>query len=352
MSFIPGRISAKFYIVLYTNSRPLSLCSMNGAQNIQKMSISWYASSWAVCGIFMKSELVVVISFNIHNTTFASWHIFTCHNALRLFKNSHDTKYGVVAVSVMPQRVVVVFPAHWEFSIFELNIYNIKRHLTKTVELNAKFEVHMVVLLKMCQFAKDVSVLLKKCRCCWRCVGVAEDVSVLLKMCRFAKDVSVLLKKCRCCWRCVGVAEEVSVCWRSVGVAENVSVLLKKWRYCWRCVGVAEDVSVLLKMCRRCWRCAVVAEEVSVCWRSVSVAEDVWMLLKMCWCCWRCDGVTEDVWVLLNMLRSCWKFVGVPEDVTVLLQMCGCCWRCVGVAEDVTVLLKMCGCCWRRVGVV
>jgi len=57
----------------------------------------------------MKSELVVVISFDSHNTTFASWHIVTSHNALRLFKNSHNTQFRVVAVSLMPQRVVVVF---------------------------------------------------------------------------------------------------------------------------------------------------------------------------------------------------------------------------------------------------
>ena len=57
----------------------------------------------------MKSKFVVVISFDSHNTTFASWHIFTCHNALRLFKNSHNTKFRVVVVSLIPQRVVVVF---------------------------------------------------------------------------------------------------------------------------------------------------------------------------------------------------------------------------------------------------
>ena len=56
-------------------------------------------------GIFMKSELVVVIS-----TTFASWHIFTRHNALWLFKNSHHPQFRAVAVSLMPQRVVVFFP--------------------------------------------------------------------------------------------------------------------------------------------------------------------------------------------------------------------------------------------------
>jgi hypothetical protein len=38
--------------------------------------------------------------------------------------NSHDTTFGVVAVSLTPQRVVVVFfSAQWAFSIFELNIY-------------------------------------------------------------------------------------------------------------------------------------------------------------------------------------------------------------------------------------
>jgi len=124
-SFIPGCISAKFCTVLYTNSRPLSLWSMNGALNIQKMSISWYATSSAVCGIFMKSEIVVVITFNNHDTTSTSLHIFTCHNALRLFKNSHNTKFRVVAVSVMPQHVLVVFSTQWVFSIFELNTYKI-----------------------------------------------------------------------------------------------------------------------------------------------------------------------------------------------------------------------------------
>ena len=84
-SFIPGHISAKFCNILFANSRPLSLCSMNGAPNIPKVSISWQATPSAVCSIFMKSEHVVVTSFNSHNTTFAFWHIFTCHNALRLF---------------------------------------------------------------------------------------------------------------------------------------------------------------------------------------------------------------------------------------------------------------------------
>ena len=55
--------------------------------------------------------------------TYASWHIFKCHNALWLFENSHNTTFRVMAVSLMPQRVVVVFSAHWAFSIFERNIY-------------------------------------------------------------------------------------------------------------------------------------------------------------------------------------------------------------------------------------
>ena len=77
----------------------------------------------------MKSELVVVISFDSHNTTFASWHIFACHNALRLFKNSHNMKFRVVAVSLLPQRAVFFFSAQWAFSITQLNIYIKQNHL-------------------------------------------------------------------------------------------------------------------------------------------------------------------------------------------------------------------------------
>ena len=68
----------------------------------------------------MKFEIVVVTSFNSHDTTFASWHIFTCHNALRLFKNSHNTKFRVVAVSLMPHRVVVFFPLNERFRSLSL----------------------------------------------------------------------------------------------------------------------------------------------------------------------------------------------------------------------------------------
>ena len=69
------------------------------------------------------SELVVVISINSHNTTFASWRIFTCHNALRLFKNSHNTKFRVVALSLIPQRVVVIFPLNEYFRSLSLTYY-------------------------------------------------------------------------------------------------------------------------------------------------------------------------------------------------------------------------------------
>jgi len=40
-----------------------------------------------------------------------------------LFKNSYNTKFRVVADSLMPQHAVVVFSAQWAFSFFELNIY-------------------------------------------------------------------------------------------------------------------------------------------------------------------------------------------------------------------------------------
>jgi len=69
--------------------------------------------------------VIVVISFHSHDATLASWHIFTCHNTLWLFKNSHNLTVCVVAVSLMPERVMVVFSAQWVFSIFEHNICNI-----------------------------------------------------------------------------------------------------------------------------------------------------------------------------------------------------------------------------------
>ena len=91
--------------------------------NRGELTLTDTSAGWKIsCGIFVKSEPVVVISFNNHDTPFASWHIYTCHNALWLFRNSHDTKFRVVAVSVMPQRVVVSFSTQWAFSIFECHI--------------------------------------------------------------------------------------------------------------------------------------------------------------------------------------------------------------------------------------
>jgi len=54
------------------------------------------------------------IPFNSHDTTFASWHIFKCHNSW-LFENSHITTFRVMVVSLMPQRVVVFFPPSARF---------------------------------------------------------------------------------------------------------------------------------------------------------------------------------------------------------------------------------------------
>ena len=82
----------------------------------------------------MKSELVV-ISYNSHDTTFVSWHIFTCHNALWLFKNSHNTQFHIVAVPLMPERVVVIFSTQCAFSIFQRNIY-INTHQATDTEIS------------------------------------------------------------------------------------------------------------------------------------------------------------------------------------------------------------------------
>jgi len=35
----------------------------------------------------------------------------------------NDTQFRVVAVSLLPQCVVIIFSAQWAFSIFECNIY-------------------------------------------------------------------------------------------------------------------------------------------------------------------------------------------------------------------------------------
>jgi hypothetical protein len=57
-------------------------------------------------------ERVAVVFSNSHDTNFASWQFFTCQNALWLIQNIHDAKFRVVAVLLLPQRVLVVFFVH------------------------------------------------------------------------------------------------------------------------------------------------------------------------------------------------------------------------------------------------
>jgi hypothetical protein len=57
-------------------------------------------------------ELVPVVFSNSHGANFASWHLFARQNALWLLQNIHDAKFRVVAVLILPQRVLVVFFTH------------------------------------------------------------------------------------------------------------------------------------------------------------------------------------------------------------------------------------------------
>jgi hypothetical protein len=69
-----------------------------------------------------------------------------------LFKNSHNTKFRVVAVSVMPKSVVVVFSAQWAFSILELNISALPSAsmLSKSVGGQEVFGFEGTVKLSLC----------------------------------------------------------------------------------------------------------------------------------------------------------------------------------------------------------
>jgi hypothetical protein len=60
----------------------------------------------------MLPERVVVVFYDSLDANFASWQFFTSQNALWLLQNVHDAKFRVVAVSLLPQRVLVVFFAH------------------------------------------------------------------------------------------------------------------------------------------------------------------------------------------------------------------------------------------------
>jgi hypothetical protein len=61
----------------------------------------------------------VVVFSNSHDANFTSWQFFTCQNVLWLLQNVHDTKFQVVAVSLLPQRILVVFFLLIAFSLFE-----------------------------------------------------------------------------------------------------------------------------------------------------------------------------------------------------------------------------------------
>jgi hypothetical protein len=60
----------------------------------------------------MLPERVAVVFSNSHDANFASLQFFTYQNALWLLQNVHHSKFRVVAVSRLPQRVLVVFFAH------------------------------------------------------------------------------------------------------------------------------------------------------------------------------------------------------------------------------------------------
>jgi hypothetical protein len=54
-------------------------------------------------------ERVLVVFSNSHDTDFALRHFLTCQNALWLLQNIHDPKFRIVAVLILPQRVLLVF---------------------------------------------------------------------------------------------------------------------------------------------------------------------------------------------------------------------------------------------------
>jgi hypothetical protein len=53
--------------------------------------------------------VIAVVFSNSLDANFASWQFFTYQNALWLLQNVHDPKFRVVAVSRLPQRVLVLF---------------------------------------------------------------------------------------------------------------------------------------------------------------------------------------------------------------------------------------------------
>jgi hypothetical protein len=74
------------------------------------------------------------IPFNSHDTSFASWHIFKCHDTLWLFENSHNPTFRDMAVSLMPQSFVVFFPPNEYFRSLSVT-YTIRKKSTAFEEM-------------------------------------------------------------------------------------------------------------------------------------------------------------------------------------------------------------------------
>jgi hypothetical protein len=70
----------------------------------------------------MLPERVAVVFSNNLDENFASWQFFTCQNALWLLQNIHDAKFRVVAISLLPQRVLVVFSLIERFPFLSVTI--------------------------------------------------------------------------------------------------------------------------------------------------------------------------------------------------------------------------------------
>ena len=130
----------------------------------------------------------MVISFNSHNTISAIMTYFTCHNALRLFKNSHNMKFRVVTVSLMPQRVVGFFSAHWAFSIFELNIYKSKWVYSLYTEVLFLFAMKQTVVRTCVRLVARLELQPIRCAmtgvlCCVVCVVLKTKCNCMIKVC-------------------------------------------------------------------------------------------------------------------------------------------------------------------------
>jgi hypothetical protein len=75
------------------------------SKNMKCHSNSSCKNKWALSLLLIRPMLHVFLSINYYS-----------------YKQFIYTVFRVVAVSLMPQCVVVIFSAHWAFSIFDLNI--------------------------------------------------------------------------------------------------------------------------------------------------------------------------------------------------------------------------------------